>query len=174
MKDASRIIPKLSTATRDRPDRLPKTFPLARHDCCMFIDERVVRRDGFARCAFSTAIDRAERLLSSAAENGAVEKLFVETETSVTVVDDLTDTIRRHEALEFHWRPKSRLLPEAQALLTVRPHAPQGTQLQLSITYLPPLGSVGNLFDAVLGRHIAGMTCALLLRHLRHGIEHAG
>ena len=85
----------------------------------------------------------------------------------MNVTNDFTDTVRRHEALEFRWRPRSRLLPEGRALLTVRPHAPQGTELQFSIAYVPPLRTAGRLFDAAIGRHIAWLTCGLLLRRLR-------
>lgn len=135
------------------------------------MNQRTIRRDAFARCAFTEAIECSQRFLRGAAERGSIRELVVGTDISVTVTDDFTDSVRRHEALEFRWRPHSTLLPEGHALLTVRPHAPQGTELQFSISYLPPLGAGGSLFDAAIGRHIAWLTCGLLLRRLRIEIE---
>ncbi|HUN30359.1 MAG TPA: hypothetical protein VMV65_11185 [Alphaproteobacteria bacterium] len=89
----------------------------------------------------------------------------------VQVVEDFTDSVRRHDAIEFRWRPRSNLLPAGEALLTVRPHAPQGAQLQFSIAYRPPLGGFGRVFDACIGRHIAWLTAGRLLHRLRVEIE---
>ncbi len=119
--------------------------------------ERVVRRDALASCPFSAAIERAEIVLRGARFN-------------VLVVEDFTDTVRRHDAVEFRWRPRLALFPGAQALLTVRPHAPEGTQLQLSIAYVPPLGTPGAWFDAAVGRHIAWATAGFFLARLRHAL----
>jgi hypothetical protein len=133
--------------------------------------ERVVRQNAFARCPFSAAIERAEAFLARAAERGRIAELIVETAVNALVVEDYTDSVRRHEALEFRWRPKSRAFPEGRALLTVRPHAPEGTQLQFTIGYSPPFGAAGRLFDACIGRYIAWITTALLLRRLRIEVE---
>ncbi len=132
---------------------------------------RIIRVDAFARCPFSDAIERAEAFLAQAAERGRIQELIVESEVNALVVEDYTDSVRRHEALEFHWRPRSSLFPDGHALLTVRPHAPQGAQLQLSIAYTPPFGGAGRLFDACIGRHIAWITTGLLLRRLRREVE---
>ena len=129
--------------------------------------ERTIRRDDLARCAFSEAIECCDRYLRRAAERGYIEELVVGTEISVTLTEDFTDSVRRHDALEFSWCPRSALLPKGRALLTVRPHAPQGTQLQFSISYAPPLQAAGRWFDVAIGRHIAWLTCGLLLRRLR-------
>ena len=98
--------------------------------------------------------------------------MFVESNVSVLVVDDYTDSVRRHDALEFRWRPTLTVFPVGRALLTVRPHAPPGTELQFSVTYQPPFKGFGRLFDAWIGRHIAWITTGLLLRRLRVEIEH--
>ncbi|HTV91474.1 MAG TPA: hypothetical protein VMG98_02030 [Verrucomicrobiae bacterium] len=132
---------------------------------------RTIRRDALARCPFSSAIECAEGFLRGAAEHGIIEELIVPTAIGVTVTDDYTDQVRRHDALEFHWRPRSRGLPAGRALLTVRPHAPQGTELQFSISYVPPFAKVGQFFDVVIGRYIAWITCGMLLRRLRIEIE---
>jgi hypothetical protein len=66
---------------------------------------------------------------------------------STRVVDGYTDTVRRHDALEFGWKPPRPWLPALQAILTVRPHAPPGSELQLSCTYVPPFGLLGKVFD---------------------------
>jgi hypothetical protein len=55
--------------------------------------------------------------------------------------------------------------------LTVRPHAPQGTQLQFSIAYIPPFGALGLAFDAVIGQRIAARTCDQLLQRLKTAVE---
>jgi hypothetical protein len=120
---------------------------------------RRIRRNLYARCPFSAAIERAEYAMHRYA-------FFV------LVVDDTTDSVRRHDALEITWNPHTRLFPRAQALLTVRPHAPQGTELQLSLVYQPPLGTVGLLFDRLIGRHIAWLTAGIFLRELRRAIVH--
>ncbi|MGA7571431.1 MAG: hypothetical protein WBG27_07145 [Candidatus Aquilonibacter sp.] len=137
----------------------------------MHDEERVVRQDTFARCPFSDAIERAQAFLAQSAQRGRIDELVVGSAVSASVVEDYTDSVRRHEALEFHWRPRSSLFPAGRALLTVRPHAPQGTQLQFSIAYTPPFGAAGRLFDACIGRYIAWMTTALLLRRLRREVE---
>ncbi len=132
---------------------------------------RTIRRDALARCPFSGAIEYAEGYLRKAAERGIIAELVVETSIGVTVTDDYTDPARRHDALEFRWRPRSRWLPTGRAFLTVRPHAPQGSELQFSIAYEPPFATAGRLFDALIGRHIAWVTCGMLLRRLRIEIE---
>jgi hypothetical protein len=120
--------------------------------------ERVVRRNALAWCSFSTAMERAAQTLAAH-------------DFGVVVVEDFTDTVRRHEAVEFRWAPRLRLFPAAQALLTVRPHAPQGSELQLSIAYVPPFHAFGNFFDGLLGRHIAWLTAGVLLGRLREAIH---
>ncbi len=120
-------------------------------------NERVIRRDAFARCPFSAAVERAQPILARA-------------RFSVLAIEDFTDTVRRHDALEFRWRPSIALLPAARALLTVRPHAPQGTELQLSLAYVPPLGVFGKAFDHVIGRHVAWLTAGVLLMELKYAL----
>ncbi len=136
--------------------------------------ERTIRRDAFAACPFSAAIECAEDYLQRAVARGRIQELLVPTDVSVRVVEDYTDTVRRHDALEFRWRPRISVLPSAHALLTVRPHAPPGTELQFSIAYEPPFKGFGRLFDTWIGRHIAWATSGLLLRRLRIEIERAG
>jgi hypothetical protein len=119
---------------------------------------RVIRRDAYAVCPFSVAIERAEAAMRR-------------TRMRVLVVDDFTDQVRRHDALEFRWRPRAVLFPAAQALLTVRPHAPQGTELQLTISYTPPFHGFGALFDALVGRHIAWLTAGALLLVIKRELQ---
>ncbi len=133
--------------------------------------ERIIRTDTFAHCPFSAAIERAHVFLRGAEERGRIEQLVVPANLSITVVDDFTDSVRRHDALEFRWHPKSVLFPAARALLTVRPHAPEGTELQFSIAYVPPFGAAGRIFDAAVGRHIAAMTARLLANRIRAEVE---
>lgn len=134
-------------------------------------NERVIRCDTFARSPFSAAIEQAQTFLQQAAARGGIDELVVASAVSSQVVDDYTDSVRRHEALEFRWRPRSPLFPAGRALLTVRPHAPQGAELQLSVAYVPPFGAIGQVFDACVGRSIAWITTALVLRRLRIEVE---
>jgi hypothetical protein len=120
--------------------------------------ERIVRRNGFARCPFSAAVERADGALRAA-------------HFSVLIVNDFTDTVRRHEAVEFRWTPPLHVFPAAQALLTVRPHAPEGTELQLSLAYVPPMRSFGAVFDRMIGRHIAWFTVGTLIHQLQRAIH---
>lgn len=122
-------------------------------------------------CPFSAAIECAEGFLRRAAEHGRIDELLIDTRLSVVVVEDYTDTVRRHDALEFRWRPTFTIFPVGHAFLTVRPHAPQGTELQFSIAYEPPFKGFGRLFDAWIGRHVAWITSGLVLRRLRREIE---
>ncbi|HUA07630.1 MAG TPA: hypothetical protein VMA98_00025 [Candidatus Acidoferrales bacterium] len=131
------------------------------------VSERMIRRNGFVRCPFSAAVGYAQKFLA----RGRPEELLVAGSLDVLAVEDYTDSARRHDALEFSWHPRSRLFPQGQALLTVRPHAPQGTELQFSLAYIPPLGVPGQLFDHLIGRHIAWITGGMLLRRLRTEIE---
>ncbi len=133
--------------------------------------ERIIRKDVFANCAFSDAIDRAGEFLRGAQARGRLDELVVPTNLSVLVTDDFTDSVRRHDALEFSWHPRSAFLPDGRALLTVRPHAPQGTELQFSIAYVPPFGAFGQVFDFLIGQHIAARTCVQLLHRLKEEIE---
>lgn len=133
--------------------------------------DRIIRRDTLAKCPFSAAIECAEDYLQRAAARGRIQELLVPTDLSVLVVEDFTDSVRRHEALEFRWRPGIGAFPSAHALLTVRPHAPPGTELQFSMNYEPPFKGFGRFFDALLGRHLAWVTSGLLLRRLRFEIE---
>jgi hypothetical protein len=133
--------------------------------------ERKIRKDAFVHCAFSAALGCAERFMRVAAAQGGLEELVVPAPVAVLVTEDFTDTVRRHDALEFQWYPRSFLLPAGRALLTVRPHAPEGTQLQFSIAYVPPFGALGQMFDFLVGRHIAARTCDRVLQRLKVEIE---
>ena len=135
--------------------------------------ERIIRKDTFAHCPFSAAIERAHLFLRSAEERGRIEQLVVPANLAITVVDDFTDSVRRHDALEFRWRPRSPLFPVGRALLTVRPHAPHGAELQFSIAYVPPFGVAGRIFDSLIGRYIAAITASLLVNRLRAEVERA-
>jgi hypothetical protein len=89
--------------------------------------------------------------------------LSTHTQFSSRTVEDYTDTVRRQDALEFSWSAPRPWLPPLQAVLTVRPHAPPGCELQLSIAYAPPFGLLGGIFDALLGKRLAYATASALL-----------
>ncbi|HVA26930.1 MAG TPA: hypothetical protein VNF68_02055 [Candidatus Baltobacteraceae bacterium] len=95
----------------------------------------------------------------------------VEVDVVHAIVDDDSDTVRKHDALLLHWLAPSRLFPSLEALLTVRPHAP-GTIVRLTGRYTPPYGLAGMLFDLVVGRIIATLTLRRLLTRLVKQVEH--
>ncbi len=71
-------------------------------------------------------------------------------------VRDVSDPARVHQAFSFTWPARAWVpLPGVHGLITVRPNSLR-TQLTLDGQYLPPLGIAGRVFDAVLGRRIAG------------------
>jgi hypothetical protein len=136
----------------------------------VIVSERTIRRNALARCPFSAAIDRAEAFIRLPGARRGLAHLLVAT-WSALVVEDFTDSVRRHDALEFRWHHRSKLLPSGRALLTVRPHAPHGAELQFTIAYVPPFGVTGRALDLLIWRYVASITSGVLLRHLREGVE---
>jgi|GEM_PF-1364800 hypothetical protein len=124
-------------------------------------------------CPFSAAIDfakdyfrlRAPGVLRVPLRLGPVDIQFNRTMTARMIVcTDRTDLTRKHEALEIRMHPLGAIpFPEFSSTLTVRPHMPPGTLLALEVSYRPPLGILGSILDAALGRRVAlGIARALL------------
>jgi hypothetical protein len=132
----------------------------------------VVVVTGFFQAPFSAVIDTAADYLKTnptiAVSPIAVADVGVDVQHKV--VDDHTDTVRKHDALQVRWLAPSPLFPSLAALLTVRPHAP-GTEVRLSGNYTPPYGLVGKLFDLVVGRLIAALTLRRFLAGVRRHVE---
>lgn len=126
-----------------------------------------VAEERLVRAPFSGTIEYAQHFFEQNRRLG----LYVATVTvRSSVVDDTADLARRHEALEIAWRAPNPLLPDLHALLTVRPQAP-GSRLFFTADYTPPLGRVGKVFDALIGRYIAHATFTSLLARLTRDIE---
>lgn len=126
-----------------------------------------VAEERLVRAPFSGTIEYAQHFFEQHRHLG----LYAATVTvRSTVVDDAADLTRKHEALEIAWRAPTTLLPDLHALLTVRPQAP-GSRLFFTADYTPPLGRVGKVFDALIGRHIAHATFTSLLARLTRDIE---
>jgi len=83
-----------------------------------------------------------------------------------TLLDDASDSSRRHDAYVVSWQPRWHLVPPFDGILTIRA-ASGGVTLTMTATYEAPGGVIGQLFDAVVGRLIACATIDHLLRELR-------
>jgi len=125
-----------------------------------------VRR--YCACPFSAVIDLAEKALRQHPQMrvSPLSAVSENVETTAAVVDDHSDSVRRHDALLLAWRPDHpRLFPEFRGVLTARPKH-RGVWLRLHGSYDPPLGFLGKAFDLVFGRAIARATMARLLAQL--------
>jgi len=127
----------------------------------------------FVACPFSATIDFAEEALAESPEIevSPVEGLGERVDVASVVVEDKSDTVRKHDALQIAWRPQHRgLYPDLRGVLTVRPEH-RGSDLILAAEYRPPFGLPGRAFDAVVGRFLAHRTLHRFLEHLGARIE---
>lgn len=127
----------------------------------------------YVACPFSASIEYAENTLRDRHElvvsPGPQLGECVAVDAKVT--DDLTDPVRRHDALLLAWQPKHLgLFPDFHGALTVRPKL-RGSYLRLQGSYDPPAGFLGRLFDAVAGRFIATLTMRRLLNQIGGAVE---
>ena len=126
-------------------------------------------------CPFSAVIDTAESFMREHPELEVHAPMHLSAIVGVIAhrVDDHTDDVRKHEALEFSWKPRTPLLPEMLGLLTVRPHGPPGSEVSLTCWYTPPLDDLGRAFDATIGNFIAHSTVKRLLHEIvKHADSH--
>jgi hypothetical protein len=132
-----------------------------------------VRASHFCRCPFSAAVEFAEQALRRQPNIrvSAVPPIGDTVSLKTRVVDDVTDDARKHDALLLAWQPAHEaLFPHFHGALTARPDGP-GTCIRIEGSYDPPLGRFGAVFDAVLGRSIARVTIARLLRDITRTVE---
>lgn len=127
----------------------------------------------YVACPFSASIEYAEKTLRQRHElvvsPGPAVGERVHMDAKVT--DDLTDSVRRHDALLLAWQPKhTAMFPDFHGALTVRPKL-RGSYLRLQGSYEPPAGLLGRAFDAVLGRPIATLTMRRLLNEIGKAVE---
>lgn len=126
----------------------------------------------FARAPFSATIDAVAEYLKTYPNIAVspIEAASVDVDLQHAIIDDESDTVRKHDALLLRWLAPSPLFPALEAYLTVRPHAP-GTVMRLTGRYTPPYGLPGKLFDRVIGRVIARLTLRRLLAVLVDQVE---
>ena len=76
-----------------------------------------------------------------------------------------------HDAIALTWDPGDRFVPQFTGLLTGDRLVDGKSRVTLSGSYTAPLGPVGAVFDAVLGKKIASATAAALLQDVKQFIE---
>lgn len=131
-----------------------------------------VRATRFVECPFSAVIEYAEEALRRR-DNiivSAAPALGELVHVTSQVSDDVSDPVRRHDALLLAWRPYSPFFPDFHGALTVRPKG-RGAWLRIQGSYEPPLGIAGRAFDALVGRRIAYFTLARLVRDIARSAE---
>lgn len=87
-----------------------------------------------------------------------------------SVVSDLSDTARLHDAIVLSWQPRLPLFPDFAGCVSVRPHF-KGSMLAIEGSYEPPFGKPGRIFDRFAGRMLAFASLDFLLYRLRASIE---
>jgi hypothetical protein len=132
-----------------------------------------VRATRYVDCPFSAVIEFCEEALHERSDitlspaPGVAQAAHVTAQTA----DDITDSVRRHDALLLAWRPaRSALFPDFHGVMTVRPQG-HGAWLRIEGSYEPPFGVPGKVFDALAGRVIAQRTLVRLLSDVAHAAE---
>ena len=134
----------------------------------------VVRVQRWVDCPFSAVIEFAGVILHDRGDVTVSPVPLVGEHVSVQSSEarDYTDTVRHHEALLLAWQPPHRnLFPNFRGVFTVRPKR-GGAWLRLQGEYSPPLGRMGALFDALVGRLVARQTMARFLKEIACAVEH--
>ena len=124
-------------------------------------------------CPFSATIEKIALLHKSDGEHhvGPFSSIRSRVQIQFEEVRDYTDETIRHEALEIRWKAPARMpLPVMGGLITVRPNG-LTTDLRMEGTYVPPFGALGQLFDRIIGCHIAQRTVNRFLDDLRDFAE---
>ena len=84
---------------------------------------------------------------------------------------DEAEAGRAHDAFAVRWTAGTRFFPDFRGELRLRIISVDETLLTLQGEYLPPLGLLGTIFDALIGRRIAAATMRDLLDRLGGAIE---
>lgn len=123
-------------------------------------------------CPFSSAIEMLERSLTGrdALLVSPVDGVSERVKIGWSIVDDLGDAARAHEAIALFWKPDHAMFPSFSGTLTARPHG-RRSSLRVTGSYEPPLGKTGAVIDRVAGRYVAYATLQRLLRELKADIE---
>ena len=115
-------------------------------------------------CPFSVAVPLIARFNAGAPLRiGPFAFIEFEVDHALAETHDSTDRARAHEALLVQWRSHGLFpVPRFRGLITARPNAPT-TEIRIDGEYTPPLGSIGKIFDILVGRYIARRTLERLL-----------
>ncbi|MEO9170021.1 MAG: hypothetical protein ABI282_08380 [Candidatus Baltobacteraceae bacterium] len=132
--------------------------------------EVVVTRN--VHCPFSSAIPLVEAFHRDARHRVGPHPIFEsDVECEVATTRDYTDSTRLHDALVLQWRAHRWFpLPRLRGFITVRPNGAM-TEIRIRGTYLPPLGAVGRVFDAIFGTFIARLTLERFMNALAAYID---
>lgn len=132
-----------------------------------------VRATRFVDCPFSAVIEYSEQALHGRSSVSLSPAAPVSHRVDVTTrsAEDMTDDVRRHDALLVAWRPAlPAFFPQFHGALTVRPKG-RGAWLRIHGSYEPPFGVAGRIFDALVGRTIAKRTLAHFLADVASSAE---
>ncbi len=132
-----------------------------------------MRATRFVDCPFSAVIEFAEEALRERPDVtlSPAPRLARHVCVASQVCEDVSDPVRRHDALLLAWRPPSPLFPDFHGAFTVRPKG-RGAWLRVQGSYEPPFGALGRAFDSLFGRRIARRTLEHLLRDISESAEH--
>ena len=75
------------------------------------------------------------------------------------------------EVIALSWDPDDRFMPTFEGELHGEQRPPGGSKLVLAGSYNAPMGPVGAVFDALLGKRIAAATAATLLHDVKQFVE---
>lgn len=126
-----------------------------------------VHAERIADCPFSIAQEYAEEHLRDAEGGGHDADLYAgpfrrRVTFSFGTRSDSTEPGRAHDEIMLTWRGGTRWLPDFKGTLRMRIASPN-TLLLLDGHYIPPGGSLGALFDFLIGNRIATNTADTLL-----------
>jgi hypothetical protein len=137
-----------------------------------------------ARCPFSVAFEYAAGFFREAADRGAAVgvplRALVPTLGGHLHAPVRIETMRRpddaepgraHDAFEVSWTAGTHFFPDFRGTLRLRIASVDETLLTLDGEYRPPLGALGRVFDALIGRRIARATMRDLLDRLAVAME---
>ncbi|HEX3468577.1 MAG TPA: hypothetical protein VHT05_10905 [Candidatus Elarobacter sp.] len=139
--------------------------------------ERVVK------CPFGVAHDYAQEYLEGAEREITVRvplrdffrSLPGQSHKPVKLVwalhPDETETGRGHDAMLVEWHAGTRLFPNFHGTLRLRIDTVDTTRLTFEGAYRAPMGRLGRVFDAVLGKAIARATMLQLLHRIGDALE---
>ena len=126
-----------------------------------------VHAERVAACPFSIAQEYAEDHLRDAEDGGDYAVVYAgpfrrRVTFSFGTRSDSTDPGRAHDEIGLTWRAGTRWLPDFKGTLRMRIASPN-TLLLLDGHYVPPGGSLGAMFDSLIGNWIATKTADTLL-----------